>query len=317
MNKELLVSVVVLNYNGIKYLKKTVKPILDLNYSNFEFIIVDNGSTDGSLEFIKSFKDIKLIEVGSNLGYSKGKNIGMKYAKGKYVLLLDNDILITNLNLINELICFQNKHKNCIISVPLKNLSQSKIDYLGGYYSRFYFCRDHFKEIFKFQKPHLVGYPNGGAFFIQLEIWNNLGGFDESQPFNIDDKDIGIRAYLYGYGVIINSNIVLKHIGYVHRDNLYSWSWKYQYYFSGYLRIIIKNCNWKNILITSIGFTFYTVIKTLKHSITKKSLLPIKAFSKSIFIFVSNLSDTLNQRRIIQSRRIIKEDIFFNIKPPK
>ena len=93
-NKTPLISVVMLNYNGLKYLKRTIHPILKLNYPTFEFIIVDNGSTDGSIEFIKKFKRIKLIENGENLGYSKGKNIGVKHAKGEYVLLLDNDILL-------------------------------------------------------------------------------------------------------------------------------------------------------------------------------------------------------------------------------
>ena len=91
-----LVSVVMLNYNGLKYLKETIPPILELDYPNYEFIIVDNGSTDGSIEFINEFEKIRLIENGENLGYSNGKNIGVWEAKGEYILSLDNDILILN-----------------------------------------------------------------------------------------------------------------------------------------------------------------------------------------------------------------------------
>src|SRR3989344_5058951 len=95
--KSPLISVIMLNYNGLKYIKRTIPQILKLDYPNYEFIIVDNGSADGSIEFIKEMQiksekvKIRLIENGENLGYSKGKNIGVKHAKGEYVLLLDND----------------------------------------------------------------------------------------------------------------------------------------------------------------------------------------------------------------------------------
>src|SRR3989344_1917843 len=111
MNKKYpLISVVMLNYNGLKYLKKTIPPILKLDYPNYEFIIVDNGSTDGSIEFIKKFKKIKLIENKENLGYGKGKNIGVKEANGEYILLLDNDIIIREKTIIKNLIKYNNKN---------------------------------------------------------------------------------------------------------------------------------------------------------------------------------------------------------------
>jgi len=77
-----LVSIVMLNFNGQKYLKQTIPSMLNSDYPNCEFIVIDNNSTDSSVEFIKKFKRIKLIQNKENCGYSKGKNIGVKNARG-------------------------------------------------------------------------------------------------------------------------------------------------------------------------------------------------------------------------------------------
>ena len=132
-NKPPKISVVMLNYNGLNYLKKTMPPILKLDYPNYEFIIVDNGSTDGSKEFIKKFRKIRLIENHKNLGYSKGKNIGVKHAKGDYVLLLDNDILIKkqrNHNSFTEKIFKKNRFYLCPCIRTINRKKQDIMEYI-------------------------------------------------------------------------------------------------------------------------------------------------------------------------------------------
>ena len=204
-NKLPLVSVVMLNYNGLKYLKRTIPPILKLDYPNYEFIIVDNGSTDGSIEFIKTFKKIKLIENGENLGYSKGKNIGVKNAKGEYVLLLDNDILIKNKSLINRLYYFYNIQieKPAFVNVFLVEDGEENYSKMYG----FYYGLFGIKNSRSIETSKILNYGGiiettiafGGVMFIKKSIWDELGGLDESQPFNLDDDDISLRACIFGY----------------------------------------------------------------------------------------------------------------------
>jgi GT2 family glycosyltransferase len=89
-----LVSVIIVNYNGQKWLKKCFDSLLDQTYNNFEIIFVDNNSSDESIEFLeKTYKDkrIKIIKHKENSGFAGGNNIGIKEAKGDYVLLLNND----------------------------------------------------------------------------------------------------------------------------------------------------------------------------------------------------------------------------------
>ena len=95
-----LISIVILNYNGLNYLKKTIPPILDLDYHNYEIVVVDNGSDDESIDFLRNHKRIRLIENKVNYGYSKGKNIGVKNAKYDYICFMDDEYTFKFINCI-------------------------------------------------------------------------------------------------------------------------------------------------------------------------------------------------------------------------
>ncbi len=89
------VSICILNKNGIARLKKCIPSILAQREVSSEIIVFDDGSTDKSLEYLNSIKNLTII-TGTKRGYQYGKNQLVKKARGKYVLLLDNDIELTN-----------------------------------------------------------------------------------------------------------------------------------------------------------------------------------------------------------------------------
>ena len=91
---EPLISIIILNRDGLHHLKRLFKDFdKKTNYSNYEIIVVDNASTDGSVEFLKSLDlPITVIENKENVSFSKGNNDAAKIAKGEYILLLNNDI---------------------------------------------------------------------------------------------------------------------------------------------------------------------------------------------------------------------------------
>src|SRR3989344_3757775 len=304
-----LISVVMLNYNGLKYLRRTIPPILKLDYPNYKFIIVDNGSTDGSVGFIKKFKNIILIENGENWGYSEGKNIGVKNARGEYTLLLDNDILINDKKIL----------KIAFLSLPMINIGEIKTKlYTYGFslFGPLYNKPESMKVITK-NIPYLSGAPMGGNIFFKRSIWNEIGDYDNSQPYYLDDLDIGARSYLFGYKNYVFPSISLVHIEEKRNSNLDNWSWKYRFFFSGISRTIIKSYRIKNIIFRYPIFMIYSILKTLKYSYKFKSFKPTFSYIYSIGLFLKNLPDTLKQRKILQSRRVIKEDIFLKIRPPK
>jgi len=313
-----LVSVVLLNFNGLKYLKKTIPIILKLNYSNYEIVIVDNGSADGSIQFLEKLKKIRVIENKENLGYSKGKNIGVKEARGENIFLIDNDILIKDINIIKNFLEFSKP--GLFITPIMVNIDSETIKGYGNYYS-FYGPRENIsisleKVRSDSSETRKVGYPHGGAIFFRKKDFENIGGYDEIQPFNLDDFDLGCRIWNMGMRVITLPRIHVIHIGVASRKNLNSWCWKYRYHFSGIMRTMIKNYRPANLFINIPFFLVFVSFKTIKNSISRHSFLPITSFFWSVGFFVKCFPDTLKKRKEIQSERITKKDIFLKIKPP-
>lgn len=88
------VSVVIVNWNGEKYIKKCIDSLLKVNYDNFEVIVIDNGSTDDSIKIIKdSFSENVILIENENIGYAAGANNGIKNSTGDYVLIANPDIV--------------------------------------------------------------------------------------------------------------------------------------------------------------------------------------------------------------------------------
>lgn len=89
------VSIVVLNYNGKKYLENCLSSIIKQNGPPYEIIVVDNASSDGSAEYVRStFPSVRLVENDKNLGFAGGNNRGVEEAKGEFVVLLNNDTTV-------------------------------------------------------------------------------------------------------------------------------------------------------------------------------------------------------------------------------
>lgn len=100
------VSIVILTWNGIEYTKQCLESLKKYTvYENYEIIIVDNGSTDGTIEYLKTLTDITFIENGENLGFVKGNNVALNRIKDENcdVILLNNDMIITQEDWIKKL----------------------------------------------------------------------------------------------------------------------------------------------------------------------------------------------------------------------
>ena len=88
MNNSRLVSVIIVNFNGRKLLEDCLKSLMNIDYKNYEVIVVDNVSTDGSHKKCKGeFEKIQLIENSENFGYCEGNNIGIRKAKGEFIVI--------------------------------------------------------------------------------------------------------------------------------------------------------------------------------------------------------------------------------------
>ncbi len=215
-----LMSLIILNWNGKKLLEKCLDSILkNTIYPNYEIIVVDNGSTDSSTEFIeKKFQGVKLIKLGENLGASKGNNIGIENAKGKYIVKLDNDIEIITPDWLNIAVkIFELDRRVGIIGCKLMypdgkiQHAGAEINFLGPGLVRHIGAGDHpDKEEYNIQKDE--DYVTGAAMFIKSEVIKKIGKFDEIfYPVYFDETDFCFRARKAGYRVIYTPNIEIIH----------------------------------------------------------------------------------------------------------
>ena len=220
-----LVSVVILNYNGLKYLKEGLSECLDsvlkTKYPNFEVIFVDNGSSDGSVAFVKANygSAVKLVENKSNFGWSEGFNAGIIASKGAYIALLSNDMHVDP-DWLNPVLALM-KSDPSVGLAGFKRMLHGKEGYLDGIGGDLYLCgrvkpigtgeldRGQYDEI-----KEDIDYI-GGAMVLKREALLKTGLFDPGFFIFCEDIDLCYRFRKIGYKVVYVPNAVIYHRGQV------------------------------------------------------------------------------------------------------
>jgi len=210
MNERPLVSIIVLNYNAGELLLNCVDSLKKSTYTNLEIIVVDNISSDSSQKRCKEkFPDIKLIQNSKNLGYCGGNNVGIREAKGKFIVILNPDSIVEP-NCISELISAYDKfgdglYQPKILSLNEENIIQSTGNMLHVF--GFGFARDKGNKVVeKIEEIEKIGYASGTCLFTSREVIDKVGLLDEFLFLYHDDLDLGWRAAQIG----INSYYVPK-----------------------------------------------------------------------------------------------------------
>ena len=213
-SKKPLVSIIILNYNAGNLLIDCVSSIQKSNYSNYEIILVDNISKDNSHKKCKeNFPIIKLIENKENLGYCEGNNVGLRVAKGEYVVVLNPDTIVDS-NWLNELLkayqsngggLYQPKFLSTSDNSMLLSTGQM-IQLFGFGYSRSKGDKD--QKVF--ENIEQIDYASGTCLFTSKKILEKIGLFDPFLFAFHDDLELCWRASLNG----INSFYVPKSIVY-------------------------------------------------------------------------------------------------------
>ena len=223
MSESSLVSNIVLNYNAGELLLNCIDSVKKSIHANLEIIVVDNISSDDSqTKCKKKFPDIKLIQNNENLGYCGGNNVGIREAKGKFIVILNPDTILEP-NSISELIFAYEKfgeglYQPKILSLNEENTIQSTGNMLHVF--GFGFARDkgnkvtvHSEEIEK------IGYASGTGLFTSRKVLDKVGLLDEFLFLYHDDLDLGWRAAQIG----INSYYVPK--SKIYHAESYSLKW--------------------------------------------------------------------------------------------
>lgn len=210
------VSIVIPNYNGEKYLRECIESVVGQDYLNYEVIIIDNCSTDSRYEWISEYEDIQFIRLDKNYGFSKAVNEGIRMAVGEYVLLLNNDTVMTEYFLGNMVQAIEADSK--IFAVSSKMLqyhNKNLIDDAGDEYNLLgwaYKIGDG-KEKTCYTVQKQVFSACAGAALYRKAVFDKIGYFDENFFAYMEDVDISYRGRIYGYKNIYCPTAEIYHIG--------------------------------------------------------------------------------------------------------
>jgi GT2 family glycosyltransferase len=225
-----MASLIIINFNGRDQTLEFLKSIRKTDYPNYETIVVDNASTDGSADAIRrKFPNVKIVRNPVNMGASGGKNAGIKAAKGEYLITLDNDMAVCDSEWLSELVkAAQSDEKIGLVSPILMYYDRPKVIQRMG-------IADGGKSMTLMESilgaGNLGGKPEGnddedvgqftdvvdvkdsGAGLIKREVIDAIGGFDEKIFVYYEDSDLSIRAKRAGFRVVRAPKSRLLHKG--------------------------------------------------------------------------------------------------------
>ncbi len=221
----------ILCWNDLKVISDCLRSICASTHStDLDVIVSDNGSTDGSIEFIrKEFPQVRLIENGANLRFAKGNNVAIRASQGEYVLILNPDTIIHD-GTLDKMVAFADTHPEagafgcrvvyedgafqpCIR--PLHTLRSEWCAALGlgplAYISDWFHPGVYMG--WKGDKERTVGWLAGCFILIRGELLKRLGGFDEQFFYYYEDTDLCRRVWETGYTILYTPEATITHLG--------------------------------------------------------------------------------------------------------
>lgn len=212
-----MVRVIVLNWNGRRWLESCLNALRRQTFRAFEVVVVDNGSEDGSAEFVRErFPEYRVLALGANVGFAAGNNAGAKGATAKYLVFLNNDTEARP-EWLGAIVAAAERDDaiGMVTSLLVFMDRPDVVDSAGDGYLR---CGGAFKH----QHGQAAGGTRGvrdvfgacgAAFLIRRELFERIGGFDEDLFMVYEDVDLSYRARLVGARVLCAADAVVHHAG--------------------------------------------------------------------------------------------------------
>lgn len=206
-------SIVIPVYNNLEMTRECLNSIRQYT-EDYEIIVVDNGSSDGTVEYLAGQKDVKVIRNDRNLGFACAVNAGIRASSGEYVVVLNNDVLVTPRWLSNMVYCAESDP-----AIGLVGPVTGKCSGVQKVPAQFSDPGEMFAFAEKWNQPNpsrwfdtnrLVGF----CMLVKREVFGRVGLFDERfGPGNFEDDDFCLRARLAGYRLIVAGDTYVHHIG--------------------------------------------------------------------------------------------------------
>jgi GT2 family glycosyltransferase len=281
-------SIIILCWNDLKVVPDCLKSIFDeTDHIDFEVIVSDNGSTDGSVEFIRErFPKVRIVENRANLGFAKGNNAGIRVAHGEYILILNPDTIIQD-HAIEKLVAFADRHPEagafgCRVLNPDGSFQNPArpIPTLKGYLLAALCLRWLGRASVRFSSDlypswdghskREIGYQSGCCVMFRADLLKELGGFDERFFYHFEETDLCARVWKSGASVLFDPEAEIVHLGgqsvgrFPIRFALETYRSGYRFFYKHYGRDALIRIRWVYLLhlyVRQIGYSFLNLVK--------------------------------------------------------
>ena len=235
-------TIIIPNYNGLSFMEPCFEALEAQTMKDFKILVVDNGSTDGSVEWLKEHR-VPSIFLKENTGFSGAVNTGIRAADTPYVLLLNNDTRVEpGFVAAMERAMDQSPKIFSVSSRMIQMYHPELLDDAGDMYSilGWAYQRGVGRSVNLYQKSCRVFSACAGAAIYRRAVFDEIGLFDELHFAYLEDIDVGWRAKLYGYDNVYCPDAAVYHVGSGTSGSRYN-SFK--------VRLAARNCiylNYKN-----------------------------------------------------------------------
>ena len=222
MNQSPKVIAVTLNWNGKKWIDLCLKSLLKLEYDNYDIVVIDNNSNDGSYEYVvENYNTIKVIRNSKNLGYSKGFNVGINYAienKADYVLIVNNDTSIGRKALKKLVETAESDQKIGFVTGKVMSLFDRKtIQTAGRRNDNLRLVGNHIgagiEDQGQFNGIKDFDFVDDIFLLVKKEVLDKVGGYDEDFFLQFEEADWCCRVKRAGFRIVYNSKAIIWHGG--------------------------------------------------------------------------------------------------------
>jgi GT2 family glycosyltransferase len=316
-------AVVILNWNGRKYLEQFLPPLIQYSSGEAEIIVADNASNDDSISFLETnFPSIRIIRNPANEGFARGYNLALKQVKADYYILLNSDIEVTP-DWIHPVIDMMEKDPSIAACQPKirSYFERTKFEYAGaagGFIDKYGypFCRGRLfqsieEDLGQYDDAIEIFWATGACMFVRADLFHQAGGLDEDFFAHMEEIDLCWRLKNLGYKIMYCPQSVVYHIG---GGTLPKISWRKTYYnFRNNFYLLYKNLP-DNLLIEVFAKRFILDgIAALKFLFTA-GFKDFWAIYKAHISFYSTLSKTKAKRKLLKHsplHKVYRKNIVF------
>ena len=206
-------TILVLNYNGRKHLEGCLPSLAQLDYPNASVTVVDNGSTDGSLEYLRrAHPGVGVLALGSNRGFAPAYNIAVRQSASDVVVLLNNDTRVEPAWL-SSLVDVLERHDAAAAASCMLDWDGRHIDFVGGLptFVGHAWQADHGRPVGRAYAEQPLLFGCGGSLAIKREAFLEVGGFDDDYFVYFEDLDLGWRMTLAGLPTVLAPDAITYH----------------------------------------------------------------------------------------------------------